>query len=402
MENPRAFKHQINPALLHRLAQNLRAAWPEFPSKDFVRLAAGGLENLELKARIDAAARAMAQCLPADYDRALPIVLGSLGPPLGENKAAASDGFYHWIHGRFVERFGRDHFDLSLAAMVEITRRSTAEFAIRPYLNLDLDRCLRFLESNLNHRDQHVRRWISEGARPNLPWGERVPRLRAEAERTLPLLEALHNDPSDYVRLSVANHMNDLSGLRPALAVETVRRWRLEKKPHSEALARRALRNRIKAGDEKALRALGFGSKAPLRVSRFGLEPKTVIEGKSLRFSVELRASAPLRLVLDYAIYFCNARGGHSRKVFKGKTAALKADEVLRFEKSHSFKPITTRRYFSGEHRVEILANGKKIAAAVFNLRAQKRNSAPAEKKSASAGGRARSAKKASPRRRKT
>jgi hypothetical protein len=48
-----------------------------------------------------------------------------------------------------------------------------------------------------------------------LPWAKRVPAILAHPRATLPVLDALHRDESEYVRRSVANHLNDLSRQQP-------------------------------------------------------------------------------------------------------------------------------------------------------------------------------------------
>jgi 3-methyladenine DNA glycosylase AlkC len=61
-----------------------------------------------------------------------------------------------------------------------------------------------------------VRRLVSEGSRPRLPWGLQLKALVADPSPTLPLLRALQDDPSEYVRRSVANHLNDIAKDHPA------------------------------------------------------------------------------------------------------------------------------------------------------------------------------------------
>ena len=42
--------------------------------------------------------------------------------------------FTHWPMAQFVQDFGVDHFEASVAAMKIITRRASCEFAVRPFL----------------------------------------------------------------------------------------------------------------------------------------------------------------------------------------------------------------------------------------------------------------------------
>ena len=115
--------------------------------------------------------------------------------------------------------------DDALDLLAELTGLLTSEFALRTLLGHDLDRTLAKALEWTTADDEHVRRLASEGTRPYLPWAVRVPGLAAEPGRTLPILDRLHDDPSDYVRRSVANHLNDLSRDHPELVVSTAAGW---------------------------------------------------------------------------------------------------------------------------------------------------------------------------------
>ena len=47
----------------------------------------------------------------------------------------------------------------------------------------------------------------------------------------------------------------------------------------------------------------------------------------------------------------------------------LAPGEVRELVKRHSLKPITTRRYHPGPHRIEVLINGQPVGDASFELR---------------------------------
>lgn len=74
--------------------------------------------------------------------------------------------------------------------------------------------------------------------------------------------------------------------------------------------------------------------------------------------------------MLDYAIHHRLKDGRLSPKVFKGKAVTLLPGEALSVERRHAFRPITTRVYYPGEHRIEILVNGESLATAAFTLAA--------------------------------
>ncbi len=368
-DNPNAFKHQINPKTAGRLAAALKRAWPPFDARGFLREVKEGLKPLELKQRVAFVGDAMARRLPPEYPKALPLVLKTLGPELNGTLGTGQDLFYHWIHGHFVETRGLDYFDQSLQAMVEITKRSTAEFAVRPYLAKDPGRVLAFLEKQVTHPNPHVRRWISEGTRPLLPWGRRLAAFIRDPRPALRLLERLRKDPSRYVQNSVANHLNDIAKHHPDLAVKTVSAWLREGFPAASWIARRALRHLIKQGHPAALKALGFQAGTRTTLKDLLLDKKRVRVGEKLSFSFVLVGRARERLAVDYAIRYRSANGRTGRKVYKLTTREIKAGDAVPIRKTHSFRPVTTRVYYPGAHAVEILVNGRTLGTAAFALR---------------------------------
>ena len=82
----------------------------------------------------------------------------------------------------------------------------------------------------------------------------------------------------------------------------------------------------------------------------------------------EIDRVKPQRLVIDYAVHHVKADGRLSPKVFKGKSLMLRPGETLTLSKRHALRPITTRVYHAGLHRLEILVNGVSVASADFRL----------------------------------
>lgn len=366
-ENPRAFKHAVGEATTRRLAAAVSQVYPRFDAPGFVQLAVRELPALELKPRVVLLADALRERLPASYPEALAIVMATLGPELGSDDAVASGLFYYWIHGSFVERHGLDHVHESLEAMREITKRSTSEFAVRPFLVRAQREVLSFLSACVSDDNEHVRRWVSEGTRPFLPWGTRVPAMLEKPFPALPLLHALRADESPYVRTSLANHLNDLARLDPTLVVDTVRAWIDEGLPHAPAIAKRALRNLVKAGHPGALAVFGVSTKVRARLTALRFENKRIRVGEKLVFEAKLEGRAREALVVDYALTFPGAKGV-SRKVFKLVQREIEKGEQLTLRKQHSFRPITTRTYRAGKHKLELLLNGKVAGELEFTL----------------------------------
>ena len=72
---------------------------------------------------------------------------------------------------------------------------------------------------------------------------------------------------------------------------------------------------------------------------------------------------------MDYILWFRKADGGLRSKVFKLKTAVVKAATPLELTKRHRLRGnATTFQLFAGLHRVELQVNGQVRASAEFDL----------------------------------
>jgi hypothetical protein len=214
-----------------------------------------------------------------------------------------------------------------------------------------------------------VRRLVSEGSRPRLPWGMRLHALVADPSPTLPLLLTLQDDPSEDVRRSVANHLNDIAKDHPALLVSWVEQHLPAAGPERRALLRHASRTLVKRGDARMHALWGHGE--PLRgTARLAIRPRRVALGEAVTLTLELasRSPRPQTLEIDYAVHHVKANGSTSPKVFKGWRVELPPRGTLTLAKRHSLKPVTTRRYFAGRHRVQVQVNGEPVTEAAFSL----------------------------------
>lgn len=264
-----AFKNYYNVALVQTLAARICAVKPDFPAEDFVAFAAERIEPLELKARVATIAEGLRRFLPEAYPEALRIILAILGEELPAEGGMFNEGFHILPLATFVEYYGLDDFELSMRALYEITKRFSSEFAVRPYLVRYPEKTLDWLKQHLNDPNQHVRRWISEGTRPRLPWGMQLPAFIKDPSPTLALLERLKDDPSPYVRKSVANHLNDITKDNPQRVLETVDRWMQDASPERRWVINHALRTLVKKGDARALALLGFAQTSAVQVEQF-------------------------------------------------------------------------------------------------------------------------------------
>ncbi len=370
------FKNFINAEGVEAAAHHLARAWPDFDAAGFITTVAPRLEALELKARAMCVADALERFLPADFLTAAPIIERALAPVearAGQMVTAAIPGglagWFCWPVGEFVARRGLPHPDRALHCLREITKRFTAEFAIRPFVQTYPALVFETLAAWVHDPDEHVRRLVSEGTRPRLPWGMQLRALVANPSPALPLLEALLDDPSDYVRRSVANHLNDISRDHPDVVADFIERHLGTASAERRALLRHASRTLVKRGHARTLHAWGRG--APFEGSvELRLSPASITMGERLQLDVVLISDTnrDQPVTVDYIVHHVRRDGLHSPKVFKGWQATVGSGESVVLRRTHHVKPITTRRYYSGVHRVDVQVNGVACAAAEFVL----------------------------------
>jgi 3-methyladenine DNA glycosylase AlkC len=369
MSESTLFKDQYNEGLAQRIGEGITAVYPAFNTPSFVTQIMGRLDGLELKGRVTVFTEALHDHLPPTYPAAWKILEATFDPEQVVQDGVFADGWRYWPMAHFIELYGLDDFETSMQAMYEITKRHSAEFPIRQFLLRYPERTLAVLQEWTADPSEHVRRLVSEGTRPRLPWGIRLHQFITDPTPTLALLEKLKDDPSEYVRRSVANHLNDITKDNPALALETLTRWKVDATPERESLIRHALRSLVKAGDPVALRLLGYGE-MKVSIQQLMVTPSILRLGESLAIEVSLQSETDeaQALVVDYAVHFVKANGRTAPKVFKWRNLTLNGRQTLHLRKQHPFKPITTRRYYSGQHWLEIQVNGQVLAGVAFEL----------------------------------
>lgn len=254
-------KHVLGAEAIDCLAKNILLVYPQFDAETFCETASDGLEPLGILERGQHLARALRRCLPEKFSTAIEILLASLTPPLTRTDDIGLAVFFYLPHVCFVAEYGlepeendgHDPFEVSMRAQYELTKRFSAEFSIRPFLIRQQERTLSRLLEWTSDPDPHVRRLCSEGTRPRLPWATRIPAFVSNPEPVLPILDALKNDQSLYVRRSVANHLGDIAKDHPELVFKICECWLAESSSEIKWLIRHALRHPAKKGDKTAL-----------------------------------------------------------------------------------------------------------------------------------------------------
>jgi len=365
---PRLFKDRFGAAAARQLGQQVQETWPAFPRERFVKLATAGLEALEFHARIQQFSGALRDTLPSDYEEAIGILVASLPSPL-ENEEEVSCLWLQWPVGQFIANHGTGHFAASFEAMEALTQRHSAEFAVRPLLAAEPERSVARLLELTRHPSLHVRRWCSEGSRPRLPWGLRLRHFCKDPAPLWPILEALRDDPSLYVRRSVANHLNDIAKDHPDAVVARCREWLVDATLGRRWIVGHALRSLIKAGHPGALELQGYRVPQDLTVS-FSIQPARARVGTTFSFELAFtsRSSRNQAIMADFAVHFVRKGGRASRKVFKGVTFDLEGGCSRIVIKALPIRATTIRALYPGVHRVEAQINGLTLAEAAFDL----------------------------------
>ena len=372
---PEPFKNLFNVEKIRGMAMHFQRHWSQFDATGFVRVAGNNLDALELKARSTQITDAMIEFLPTDFEKAGDIMLASLKIPTDDNVFAESvddDGIAGWAvmpMTHYVGLRGLDNFELSMNLLKQMTKCSSSEFGIRFFLIDSPERSLPVLKSWTDDSNQHVRRLVSEGTRPRLPWAMQLPEFIRAPLPVLDLLEKLKDDDKEYVRRSVANNLNDIAKDHPDLVAEIAAKWMRGASQQRIKLIRHACRSLIKKGHKKTLQTLGYG---PPKIRSNGIEMLTpeVKFGNSMQFNFSLSSDSPEEqaLMIDYIIHHQKANGSTSPKVFKWKNFNLMPGKTVNSVRKHAFRKITTRVYYPGMHSVEVVVNGVSMGTANFEL----------------------------------
>ena len=331
-------------------------------------MATHDLRRLEFHGRVQQFSNALRTTLPTFVPKALSVLTKSLPTPL-PNCESVTDGWLQWPIGQFIADYGLDYFDESMEAMVELTKRFSSEFAVRPFVEQHTGETFQRLLELTDDPSPHVRRWCSEGTRPRLPWGKKLAALVEDPGPIWPILEALKDDDELYVRRSVANNLNDIAKDHPGAVVARCERWSRKSNPRRDWTIKHALRSQVKAGDPAALAIVGFGPPKRLK-SDLAASPKKVAVGGSVALTASLSTTAARsqELLIDYVVHYVRKRGEASQKVFKWKSCTLPARGALTLHKRHSMRETTVRALYAGVHRVELQVNGVRIAETTFRL----------------------------------
>ncbi|MES3032951.1 MAG: DNA alkylation repair protein [Gemmatimonadota bacterium] len=362
-------KLQFGHDVVRRLATEIRAVHRRFDAVAFERDALHGFDALELLDRGRHLGAMLQRHLPQEFGAAVDVLLATL--PAQRAHSGGMSSFFYLAHTEFVRQFGVPHFEHAMRALHALTQVFTAEFAIRPYLEHHQAATLARLHAWTGDPSSHVRRLVSEGTRPRLPWAPRLRSFQRDPAPVLELLRRLRDDPELYVRRSVANNLNDIGKDHPALLVAEAREWMTCAGDDRRWIVRHALRSSVKRGDAAALAVLGFAAGARIDITERSITPARPAMGTKVTIRCEVRnpTRTVQRVAVDLRVLFVKANGTSNAKVFKLAVIELAAGESARLQKTVSLADLTTRRHYPGEHRVELQMNGALTPLGSFTLR---------------------------------
>ena len=344
-------KEMFNNVYFQKLVNVVSSVYPPLNKKTFFRELTDDLEVKSLNERLRHTSKVLQTHLPARFEDAI-VILDQVIPRMEK-------GYTALVFPDFVGCFGKDKEEISLAALKRYTIYGSSEFAIREFLKKDFEKTLSVMRTWLRDPNLHVRRLVSEGSRPRLPWSFKLDAVIRNPEFTAPILTALCADPELYVKKSVANHLNDISKDHPDYMMGLVKKWD-RKNDHTSWIVKHASRTLIKKGNKTALRLFDVRHTIQVKLDHFKLSPKSIQLGQTLHVEFYLKSESKKaqKLIVDYIIEYRTKSGGLSSKVFKLKELVLSAGQEVFISKNQRLMDFTTRKHYPGKHKLSIQVNG--------------------------------------------
>ncbi|RZK58479.1 MAG: DNA alkylation repair protein [Pedobacter sp.] len=361
-------KDIYNKPFYERLAASLEKVVPDFSSKKFIKSAlADAFYKMEWKERVQHTTKVLHDFMPKNFAES-----AKLMEQIVEQLRAdgfGEQGLVFMFLPDYVATYGLNDFENSVEVLEFLTQFISAEFAVRPFLLKYGDRMMAEMLRMSTHPNHHVRRFASEGSRPRLPWGAAIPALKKDPTLILPILENLKNDSSEYVRRSVANNLNDITKDNPDVVISIAKKWQGSGK-ETDAIIKHACRSLLKSGHPEILSFYGLDANH-LSIKDFKIETPKINIGGEVEFSFIIKNEDKIEryIRLEYTLYYLKNNGGLAGKVFKISEKSYPAGAEVKIKRKQSFKLITTRKFYTGHHKLSIMVNGLEMVIGDFELR---------------------------------
>jgi 3-methyladenine DNA glycosylase AlkC len=355
------FKNLYNETYIKLLCKNIQKHYTNFDQEKFTySIFDKTWKELELKQRMRHISTTLGIYLTNSYKSNIDILVKAFF------KMPTNLALENMVFQDFVEVYGLDEVDISLDALEQFTKNSSSEFAIRAFILKDSNTTIQRMKQWAKHENEHVRRLASEGCRPRLPWAVALPEFKKDPTLVLEILELLYDDSSEYVRKSVANNLNDISKNNPNIVINIVSKY-IGQNQQKDKLLKHASRTLLKQSDAKILKLFGYKTIKNIKIENFEIQNKVEI-GDSLEFSFDIKSKENLgKLRVEYIVEFVRLNNKTNKKVFMISDSICKANHKS-ISKKHSFKAITTRKYYSGIHKIYVNINGIECISSSFEL----------------------------------
>ena len=361
-------KELYSPAFYDQVGNVFAEIVPGFNNAVFIKkIYSSGFKKMELKERMRHTTTVLHEFMPPTFAAAAKII----------KKAIVHFRKRGWGEGRleymvlpdYIEVYGIEDLDAATDVIEYTTQFVSCEFAVRPFLLKYQKPMMAQMQRWAIHENYKVRRLASEGMRPRLPWARAVPALKKLPAEVLIVLEQLKTDPSEWVRKSVANCLNDIAKDHPELAVKTAKRW-MGISRETDAIVKHGCRTLLKQGHVEVLGLFSLAHSTNIKLLSYILSTPKVRIGENLQFTVSIhnKDDRPLTIRLEYGIYYLRKNGTHSKKVFKISERQFMAGEKATITRKQSFKIITTRKFYPGKHKVSIIINGREQKTEFFEV----------------------------------
>lgn len=363
-----ALKDLYSIAFYETFAKGLKFELPEFDETLFFeKIFDSSWDILELKGRMRHTAIVLHSFFSGDVLSDLESIK-RLVPQLQKLGVKNSNLEYMFLPD-YIELYGQEHIESAFETFEEITSFTSCEFAIRPFILKNPDFAIPKMFEWCSHSNEHVRRLASEGCRPRLPWAMALPQLKQNPEPIIPIIEHLLFDESEYVRRSVANNLNDISKDHPELVLQFAQKW-MGNNGNTDRLIKHACRTLLKSSYPGIMDQFGLGLRENNINVTMQLAQRQVANEGDLFFEMRLENTSMevLKLRLEYAMYFLRQNGTWSKKVFKISEREAQKQESIVINKKHSFRYITTRKYYKGVHFLSVIVNGIEFHKSEFEL----------------------------------
>ncbi|MCL2721407.1 MAG: hypothetical protein FWD47_08730 [Treponema sp.] len=372
-----ALKDMFNKDFFDRFTKDLKLVINDFNTRKFVsQIMDENWKNKEFKQRCYHITVVLKNFLPADYKGAVAKILELLDrlKDTHDYSEVNDEAFglsleYGWILDNFVEQFGLDDYETSVKAIEKITQFTSCEFSVRPFIIKYPGKMMKQMLIWSKHKHWGVRRLSSEGCRPRLPWAMALPNLKKDPTPIIPILENLKNDVSRFVRLSVANNLNDIAKDNPKTVIDLVKKWQ-GKSDNIDWVIKHGCRTLLKQGNAEAMKIFGFDAVKSITIKDFKISTPKVKIGESLEFGFKLinNSAKNVKVRLEYGLYYQKANKTLSKKVCRISEKEYAKNSITPITRKHSFKVVTTRVLHPGLHQVSVIINGKEFEKHDFKL----------------------------------